>query len=213
MPSRVSPGVRAAERTGRYHDARVRVARVADDALALGFAPLAAEALLARGGLEQQDGDLDAARATLVAAAQLAGSARDDAMLAHVLVTFGGVLVERAEVPARANANDVLYQDVAVPAGTTRLVLTGYYEVRSGEGAGVFDRGKIELVEVGGAVIEQALALDNSQRTTAWTPIAVTLGAPHGGETVRLRLSTSSNASNETSFFFDSLALTATSCL
>lgn len=136
----------------------------------------------------------------------------------YPIITADATLVQSAPNTAwmggiaRANANDALYQDVAVPAGTTMLSLAGFYEVRSGELSGVFDRGKIELVQPSGSLIEQALALDNSQRTTAWMPISVTFSAPHAGETVRLRLSTASNASNETSFFFDSLALTATMC-
>jgi len=113
---------------------------------------------------------------------------------------------------AGASANDTLSQDVVVPAGTLTLALTGYYEVRSGEVAGVHDRGKVELVQPSGAPIQQALALDNSQRTTAWTAFSFAFSTPHAGETVRLRLSTTNDASNETSFFFDSLSLSATSC-
>jgi len=113
-------GIRAAERTGRYHDARVRAAAIAAEATAVGFAPLAAEALLVRGQLEEQDGDLVAARETLTAAAQLAGSAHDDATLARAVVTLAGVLVARAEIPA-ALALGIAAAAVVARVGDPRL--------------------------------------------------------------------------------------------
>ena len=87
-------------RTGRYGDARARAKQTAADAAALGFAPLLAEAVLVRGQLEEQDGDLKAARASLAEAARLAAGARDDRTTARALVSLVGVLVASAEVPA-----------------------------------------------------------------------------------------------------------------
>jgi len=134
------------------------------------------------------------------------------------IITPDGTLVQSAPNKAwmgglaRANANDTLYQEVTVPAGTTTLALTGFYEVRTQELFGAYDRGKIELVQTGGTLIQQAFAIDNTNDTTAWTPLQFTFSAPHAGETVRIRLSTASDTTDATSFFFDSLALTATSC-
>lgn len=136
----------------------------------------------------------------------------------YPIITADGTLVQSAPNKAwmaglaRANANDTLYQDVTVPAGTTALALTGFYEVRTQEPFGVYDRAKIELVQTGGTLIQQAFAKDNSNPTTAWTAIQFTFAAPYAGQTVRLRLSTASDSTDATSFFFDSLALTATSC-
>ncbi|MBA3456264.1 MAG: hypothetical protein H0T42_24400 [Deltaproteobacteria bacterium] len=136
----------------------------------------------------------------------------------YPIITPDGTLVQSAPNKAwmaglaRANANDSIYQQVTVPAGTTSLVLTGFYEIRTQEFIGVYDRAKIELVQPGGALIQQAFAKDNSHATTAWTPLSFTFSAPHAGATVRLRLSTASDSTDSTSFFFDSLALTATSC-
>ena len=91
---------RASERTGRYREGRRIATAAAATAEELAFSPLIAEALLARGRLEQQDGDTAAARASLTSAVRLAGTARDDITLASSLVSLLDVLVERAEVPA-----------------------------------------------------------------------------------------------------------------
>ena len=137
----------------------------------------------------------------------------------YPIVTADGMLVQSAPNKAwmaglaRANANDTLYQDVTVPAGSTALVLTGYYEIRTQElGTTAYDNAKVELVQTGGALIQQALGRSNANATTAWTAFQFTFATPHAGETVRLRLSTASDSTYSTSFFFDSLALTATYC-
>jgi len=104
----------AAERTGRYHDARVRAVKTATDAKAVGFQPLVAESLFVLGRLEEQDGDLAAAQTTLTTAAHVAGAARDDRMVASTLVALVEVLVERAELPA------ALAIGVAADAATAR---------------------------------------------------------------------------------------------
>lgn len=136
----------------------------------------------------------------------------------YPIVTADGTLVHSAPNKAwmagfaRANANDTLHQDVAVPAGTTALALTGFYEIRTQEVGVAVDRAKIELVQTGGTLIQQAFAKDNTNGTTTWTALQFTFAAPHAGQTVRLRLSTASNSTNATSFYFDSLALTATYC-
>jgi len=136
----------------------------------------------------------------------------------YPIITADGTLVKSAPNKAwmgglaRANANDTLYQEVTVPAGTTALALKGFYEVRTQELFGVYDRGKIELVQPGGTLIQQAFATDNTNATTAWTSLAFNFSTPHAGETVRVRLSTASDATDVTSFFFDSLELNATVC-
>lgn len=136
----------------------------------------------------------------------------------YPIITADGTLVQSAPNKAwmagiaRAAANDTLHQDIAVPASATALTLTGYYEVRTQELFSAYDFGKIELVQTGGTLIQQAWAKNNTNATTAWTAFQFTFAAPHAGQTVRLRLSTTSDATDSTSFFFDSLALTATVC-
>lgn len=137
----------------------------------------------------------------------------------YPIITADGTLVQSAPNKAwmaglaRANANDTLHQDVTVPAGTTALALTGYYEIRTQElGGTVYDRAKIELVQTGGALIQEAFNKGNPNATTAFTALQFTFAMPHAGETLRLRLSTASDSTYTTSFYFDSLALTATYC-
>ena len=113
---------------------------------------------------------------------------------------------------AKAAPNtDVLRQDVMVPAGTTSLTLTGSYDLRTGELLPIpYDTAKVQLVQTNDSVIEDVLALDNSEATTAWTAFSKTFSSPHAGQTVRLRLTSTGDGSNATSFFFDSLSLIAT---
>lgn len=116
---------------------------------------------------------------------------------------------------AQANATDRLYQDVLVPASTTMLVLTGFYEVRTGEsGATVYDTGKAEITTTAGTSIEVIKALDNAQKTTTWTSLdhPFTNLAQMKGQTVRVHLTTTNDGLNATSFYFDTLHLNATVC-
>lgn len=110
--------------------------------------------------------------------------------------------------------SDSLYQDVMIPAGTTMLALTGYYQVRSGELLAFLpiDLIDVDLTTPTGTVLENVLLLDNGDETTQWTPISKTFAQPHAGQMVRLRVTTESDATDATSFHIDSLALTATKC-
>jgi hypothetical protein len=111
---------------------------------------------------------------------------------------------------------DVLHQDVTVPAGTTALRLTGYYEVRTAEPATTtaWDTAVVALVQTNGTPIETVKSLSNLTPTTAWTAIdhVVTDASALAGQTVRLRMTSTNDVLYPTSFFFDTLALTATFC-
>lgn len=121
------------------------------------------------------------------------------------LAWLGGVV--------QADANDSLYQEVTVPAGTTSLVLTGYYWVLTAEtGAFAFDLSTVELVKPDGTQIETVMNLDNTSAGTTWTAINFTANEDLSGQAIRLKFSSSSDDSNVTDFYFDSLALTATTC-
>ena len=110
-------------------------------------------------------------------------------------------------------AADALHQDVAVPASATGISLTGYYHVITGEsGATVYDHGNIDLATTAGTVIEAVAALDNAHATTGWTSFTKTFTQNIAGMTVRVRLSSTNDILNATSFYFDTLALNATVC-
>lgn len=116
---------------------------------------------------------------------------------------------------AQANATDQLYQDVMVPASTTSLVITGFYEVRTGEtGTTVYDTGKAEITTTGGTSIEVIKSLDNAQATTTWTPLDHTFAnlAQMKGQTVRVHFTSTNDGLYATSFYFDTLHLDATYC-
>jgi hypothetical protein len=108
---------------------------------------------------------------------------------------------------------DVLSQDVQIPAMTTSLQLTGYYDLRTAEYvAGTYDFAKIQLTTTTGSALETMVSLDDDGATTAWTPFQATIAGNYSGMTVRLKLTSAGDSTDPTSFFFDTLALTATYC-
>jgi hypothetical protein len=146
----------------------------------------------------------------IIANDPLVGDGSEGGIAAHtptMRAWMGGV--------AQANATDRLYQDVMVPASTTALVLTGFYEVRSSEsGSTVYDTGKAEITTTTGTSLELVKAFDNAHKTTAWTSLdyTVTNLAAMTGQTVRVHFTTTNDGLNSTSFYFDSLHLNATVC-
>jgi len=118
---------------------------------------------------------------------------------------------------SQANANDQLFQDVVIPARTSSLVLTGFYDVRTGEVvATVKDTATVTLVKLDSTLIESVLSTNNTLEKADWTPLDHTfpMAGMLSGQTVRLRFATSNDAAanTETSFYFDTLAMTATHC-
>jgi hypothetical protein len=124
---------------------------------------------------------------------------------------LGGVLA--ADIGE--TATDQLYQDIAIPANTTKLELTGYYAVGSDETTTtqVYDTGDLSVIHTNGTPIEEILPLTNLSKTTIpWTAIDYTFVTNLSGQTVRLRFLANNDFSNATSFFFDTMSLKATHC-
>jgi hypothetical protein len=115
---------------------------------------------------------------------------------------------------APSTNKDVMYQDVAIPAGTTALAFTGYYDVRTAEtGTTAYDKADVELVATTGTTqLELIKHLDNNGKTTAWTMFTKTIAATVAGTTVRLKFSSAGDGLYATSFYYDSVALNATYC-
>ena len=107
---------------------------------------------------------------------------------------------------------DSIVQNVAIPANTTHLVLTGFYDVRTAEldNTVEYDTAKLVITEVDGTVIETVLALSNKTAKTSWTMFGHAITQNLSGKTVRVRLTSTNDSLDPTSFYFDSLALTAT---
>lgn len=115
---------------------------------------------------------------------------------------------------APSTNKDTMYQDVAIPASTTALEITGYYEVRTAEtDATAYDKADVELVTTTGTTqLELITHLDDNGPTTSWTMFQKTIAANVAGTTVRLKFSSAGDGLYPTSFYYDSIALDATYC-
>ena len=119
---------------------------------------------------------------------------------------MGGIVA-----PAGQNVTDVLYQDVAIPMGTSSLVLTYQYVVGSQEtGTTVYDRGYVDLLKTDGTPLESVQQMTNATTNSAWAAFTKTFAGNYSGQTVRLRFTSTNDDFNVTNFFFDTIALTAT---
>ncbi len=111
------------------------------------------------------------------------------------------------------SGDDELRQDVAIPAGTTRLLLRGVYDLRTDEFfPGVYDNATVALTTPGNVLLETVLAIDDDGATSAWTPFQRIFAQTYAGQTVRVRIRSHNDDSDATSFFFDTLVLEATVC-
>jgi len=114
-----------------------------------------------------------------------------------------------------ATVTDVLFQDVVVPASTTQLVLTAYYDVRTGEDPAettVFDSAAIDVTQPNGTPIVTVRSLSNLTPTTTWTMVTHTFAPNLAGQTIRVRMTSSNDFFRPTSFYFDTLSLRALHC-
>jgi hypothetical protein len=114
-----------------------------------------------------------------------------------------------------SSVTDVVYQDVVVPAGTTALVLTGYYVVGTNETdmTTVYDTASVDLLQTNGTPIENVMRPTNLTVTgSSWTAFSHAFTAIPAGQTVRLRITSTNDISNATNFFYDTLSLKATHC-
>jgi hypothetical protein len=113
------------------------------------------------------------------------------------------------------NGTDALDQMVMVPASTTAIAMSGRYQTRSSETTANLDTAKIGVQPmVGNTYIGPTHDMSNSTNAAVWTDFNVVLPAAMlAGQTVRMHLtSTSGNATLPTSFYVDTIALTATYC-
>ena len=89
--ARIAEG-RARQRVGGYAEARAMAAAASDDAAALGYRPLEAEALFLLGDLQDDLGDYKASERTLVRAAAAAIAGRHDEVLARATTALVAVV-------------------------------------------------------------------------------------------------------------------------
>ncbi|CAN5915767.1 hypothetical protein BH11MYX2_BH11MYX2_22080 [soil metagenome] len=109
--------------------------------------------------------------------------------------------------------DDVLYQDVTIPANTTNLVFSARYVVSTGEPdpTAIYDYGAVGVLD--GSTVVFVQNLDNSTTTgTTWTAVNKTSAANLSGKTLRVQAEASNDYFYPTSFYFDSMSLKATHC-
>jgi hypothetical protein len=109
-------------------------------------------------------------------------------------------------------AVDSIHQDIAIPASTTALSLTGFFQVDTDELFGVYDRARVAVTDTNNSALVTIRDLDNNTSTSGWTQLNHTFATTYAGQTIRLRLTSNSDDTARTHFFFDSLALNATVC-
>ena len=106
-----------------------------------------------------------------------------------------------------------LYQDVAIPAGATNLQVTGYYWIGTEEILGAYDYSSVEIRNSGGTLLEQLHEWSNTDNNTAWAAFAYSPAGAYAGQTIRLHFAATCDYTDNTNFFYDSVALNATLCL
>jgi hypothetical protein len=112
------------------------------------------------------------------------------------------------------NLDETLHQDVAIPAGTVQLILSGYYQIRTIETASDdVDQAWIELGNTGRSNSNDVLCRwSHKDATAGWVPFSVSVREPPANQTVRLRIHAGTDHRRWTTFLFDTLSLTAIVC-
>ncbi len=116
--------------------------------------------------------------------------------------------------PLFGTASDTLHQDVAVPASATSIEITGQRWFASEDTSGA-DFARLNLRAPGGAVLEMFTGpggWTSTDETTTWQAFAFSPTGSYAGQTIRLELFARVNDSLNSSFFFDSIEVTATVC-
>lgn len=117
------------------------------------------------------------------------------------------------EMLGLVTVTDSLYQDVAVPAMTTNLRLTGRFVVGTQEPnlTIAYDSASLSARQPNGTLIVTIRELDNTIVTgTAWQQIDHTFVQDLSGQTIRIFLTSTNDVFYPSNFFFDTLSLQAT---
>ncbi|MBX3161055.1 MAG: hypothetical protein KF773_34160 [Deltaproteobacteria bacterium] len=142
-----------------------------------------------------------------------------DGLAAHTApnkVWFGGAAGINAS-PAALTLTDQLFQDIAIPANTVEITITGFFAVGTTEsGSQVFDTFTLDILKLDGTPIENIMQLNNTMAVNVFTPFSKTISAgglaQMAGQTVRLRGTSTNDIFNNSNFFFDTLAFNTVGC-
>jgi hypothetical protein len=120
---------------------------------------------------------------------------------------FGGAAGFDCEPPTTSNIVDQLFQDIAIPPGTTEIKITGFFANGTTEtGTTVFDTFTLDVIKLDGTPITNVLTMNNTVLVNTFTAFTKTFDATSiAGQTVRLRGTSTNDFLNHSNFFLDSL--------
>jgi len=112
------------------------------------------------------------------------------------------------------NNNETLQQDVTVPSGATALRLRGQYYIVSQElFPGIpYDFLYIQIRNTSNTVLEALATYDDDDENLGWTAFTHNASTSYAGQTIRLFFNATTDVSEPTNFFIDSLVLEALVC-
>jgi hypothetical protein len=144
--------------------------------------------------------------------------------IVYAAPTPGGGVTNHPDVAAQSlpnlawfggldNSDDRLSQSIAIPAGATNLTFRLFYAVVTGK-TNVTEIDTFDASLLAGAQVISLAHISNLNATDTWTPVSVTLPAALAGQTVTLQLRgvTNANANRLTSFYIDTMSLSAVAC-
>jgi hypothetical protein len=106
------------------------------------------------------------------------------------------------------NCSDSMYQNVAVPAGTTSAAFSAYVYVTTQETSHAYDYLRIQVRSTSGSVLKTIATYSDGSTTGSWLHVTSDLSA-YAGQTVQLALVATNDASYPTSFYVDDVSLIA----
>jgi len=105
-------------------------------------------------------------------------------------------------------AADQLSQQIVLPAGAASITLQAWWAVATEETSGAFDTLTISLMKPNGAPLVDLVEIDNSADPNIWSEAVADLSA-YAGQTVILRITAITDASNPTDFYVDDVSVAA----
>ena len=108
------------------------------------------------------------------------------------------------------NVEDVLYQDVTVPSGTTSLAFTFWLKITSDDTSGIaHDTLAVEVRNTGNAGLQTVAYYSNADANNAWVQQSFTITG-YAGQAIRVAFHGKTDASIKTVFRVDDVSLLAT---
>jgi hypothetical protein len=111
------------------------------------------------------------------------------------------------------DAIDRVYQDVAIPATATAVLVQGFLRIDTQESGGVYDLASLELRTPADGLLATLGAWDNNDAASIFISQSLPAPSAYAGQTIRVSFHATTDFSLPTSFFWDSVALQVTACL